>query len=162
MDAVPNVIICNAAALVFILLIIGNNCTNYSSSDAVQVNIPIITLISKNGTGGHLIEMAAQNAEVGFAGYRVFQGATEQVVQTAAPETGTDCSLPLYVLPTQGIPYRIEVDPLAGPPLVNTLNIVCTVHVSLTAGNYTAVRPLIYSNFYTITTGLSSNAVIVP
>ena len=151
------------ASIITVFFISIFSCTNYSTADAILVNIPIITAITRNATGsGHLIEMSAQNAEIGFAGYRLFAGATEQDVLSAPPSAGTDCSLPLYLIPNQGIPYKIEVDPAAVPPVNNSLNIVCSVPVTLTVGNYTAVRPLIYSDLSTITTGLSSNAVIVP
>ena len=141
----------------------GSFCTNYSSSDAVIVNIPIINAIVSNGAGGHYIEMSAQNAEMGFASaYRIYEGPTEQSVLAAPQDTGIDCN-PLYLLPNQGITYRIEADRQARPPGKNNPNnVICIININLTSGNYAAVRPLKYSDLFTISAGLSSNAVIVP
>ncbi|MDH5655570.1 MAG: hypothetical protein OEZ34_06650 [Spirochaetia bacterium] len=140
-------------------------CTNYSSSpNGFIVNTPIITqiTISPNGTGGHYIEMSAQNTEIGFLGYRIFQSTTEAGLLNAPPASGTDCSQ-LYLIPNQGITYRIEVDPLAvAPPVDNPNNIICFTNISLIPGNYAGIRALKTSDFFSITTGLSSNAAIVP
>ena len=140
-------------------LILGA-CTNYSA-ETQNVNPPILTSIAREGTG-HIITMAAQNTEIGFAGYRLFQGTTDTGVRTANSLSGIDCSRPLAVLPNQAISYVIEVKPGQTAVSAGYSNRVCAVPLALTPGTLVGVRSLILRDLLSLDTGLSSNTLVVP
>ncbi len=135
-------------------------CTNYSA-DTQKVNPPILTAIAREGTG-HIITMAAQNTEIGFVGYRLFQGTTDAGVRNANALSGIDCSRPLAVLPNQGISYVIEVKPGQTAVSPGYTNRLCAISLTLTSGSLIAVRSLILRDLISVDTSISSNTLIVP
>lgn len=135
-------------------------CTNFTTEDVI-VNTPIILGISLNPSGGHILKIAAQNTEIGFAGYRLYAGTTEQAVRTADPASGIDCSQPLSLLPSQGIEYKIEIVAGKGAPAKDS-GYICNFPVTLTAGNFIGMRAVKIQSITSLTTGLSSNVVVVP
>lgn len=144
--------------LLFLLGALSMGCSNYSSEPQI-VNPPIILGISREGSG-HILTVAAQNTELGFFGYRLFESTTEDDARTQAADNGTDCGT-LNVLPNNAIEYIIEVKPDQTTVSPGSTDRLCVVTRSLTAGRYVALRSLIF-NVTTITTSSSSNAVLVP
>ncbi|MCE9596505.1 MAG: hypothetical protein K8S54_00925 [Spirochaetia bacterium] len=135
-------------------------CTNYSSQKQI-VNPPILTSIAVEGTG-HVITMTAQNVELGFSGYRLYQGASDSAVRNADPLAGLDCSRPLAVPTNSGIAYQVEVK--AGQSAISPgfPNRVCLVSLQLTSGTFVAMRSLILRDFLSLDTSISSNSLLVP
>jgi hypothetical protein len=135
-------------------------CSNFST-EPITVNTPILLGIQPNGKGGHLLEVATQNVGVGFAGYRLFTGSTEEQARTAVESSGIACSWPLTTVPNQGISYFIEVQANIPPPVAGT-NRLCSVPVNLVTGSWVALRALYYRDILNIASGSSSNALPVP
>lgn len=134
-------------------------CSNYSSTKQT-VNPPVILGISAQ-EGGHVVQVSAYNVEVGFSGYRLFQGLSEDAVRNADPISGIDCTLPLAVLPNQAITYYIEVIPGKTAPEA-TGDRLCVVPLALTSGTFISFRSLIFADITSVETGISSNAFLVP
>ena len=135
------------------------HCTNYSA-ETQNINPPIILTVTAEGTG-HILTVAAQNAELGFFGYRLFQAPTEAGVRALNPTAGTDCGA-LAAVPNQAINYVLEAKPgQTAPSLSDTDVRICAFPVQLTSGSYIAVRALGFS-ITTVNTSEISNAVIVP
>ncbi|MBL8020902.1 MAG: hypothetical protein JNM27_14625 [Leptospirales bacterium] len=136
------------------------SCTNYSSQKQL-VNPPILTAIAVEGTG-HVITMTAQNVEIGFSGYRLYQGTSDSAVRGADPLAGIDCSRPLAVATNAGVAYQVEVK--AGQSAISPgfPNRVCVVPLQLTSGTYIAMRSLILRDFLSLDTSISSNSLLVP
>ncbi|MCB1323960.1 MAG: hypothetical protein H7A21_01505 [Spirochaetales bacterium] len=133
-------------------------CTNYSSSPQI-VNPPIILGIQAEGTG-HIITVAAQNTELGFVSYRLFQGIDESAARTQTTG-GTDCG-PFNILPNDAVQYIIEVKPGQTAVTAGTTdNRLCAMATGLTSGRYVALRSLVF-NITSIGTSDPSNAVLVP
>lgn len=142
------------------LLLACLSCYNYSSQ-AQSVNPPIVTAIAREGTG-HIITMAAQNVEIGFGGYRLYQASNDTAVRGADPLAGVDCTRPLAVLPNQAIPYIIEVKPGITSVSAGYTDRLCAVSLALTPGTFVAVRALILRDLFSFDTSLSSNSLLVP
>ncbi len=134
-------------------------CTNYSV-DSQIVNPPIITKIQTDGNG-HLLTVAAQNIEIGFSGYRLFQGTSEDDARNEETAEKVDCG-PLDTIPSQAVDYFIEVKP--GKVLVDDddTNYLCVFNYSLTKGRYIVLRSLIVEDLVNTGTSIASNASIVP
>lgn len=143
-------------------LLFSGCLTNYSYS-SLKVSAPILLQISLNPSApGYLIQIAAQNSEVGFSGYRLFQGISEDGARNADPLSGIDCSTPLANLPVRGIPYYIEANPTSSGPQPNTLDHLCNVQLALTSGTWVALRSVLHTSLTASTTSISSNALPVP
>jgi len=135
-------------------------CTNYSAQNQT-INPPILASISPEGTG-HIITLYAQNTEIGFAGYRLFQSSSDTLVRNADPLSGVDCSRPLAVPPNQAITYVIEVKPGQTAVSPGYSNRLCVVSLLLTSGTFVALRSLSLSGLTSVDTSLSSNSLVVP
>ncbi len=139
------------------------SCTNYSSKPQTA-NPPIILSIAQEGTG-HILTVSAQNAEIGFSGYELFQGISESAVRNAAKNSGVLCGS-LAFNPNQAVNSIIEVKPgqtTASPTVSGATNRLCAVPLLLTAGTFVALRSLITQNVAGgIGESISSNAVVVP
>ncbi len=134
-------------------------CTNYTA-ETQNINPPIILSIVAEGTG-HLITVSAQNAEIGFFGYRLYQGTDESAVRAINPNNGTDCGA-LAILPEQALNYVIEAKPGQTAPTAGaTDNRICALPVTLTSGSFVALRALGFS-ISSVNTSVISNAVVVP
>ncbi len=134
-------------------------CTNFSAESQV-INPPILFSVAAEDTG-HIISLSAQNTELGFAGYRLFYGATEGEALTTTTNT-VDCGA-LSLLPNQAITYVIEVKP--GQSAVtagNTDNRLCAVPFGLSSGQYVAIRALVFQDLVSLGTSITSNALVVP
>lgn len=133
-------------------------CTNYSAEQQT-INPPIIlSVVADNG--GHLITVAAQNSELGFFGYRLYQSTSEAAVRGLNPNNGTDCGA-LAIVPDRAQNYVIEVRAGQVAPTAGTTDRICALPVSLTSGGFIALRALGFS-VTSINTSEISNAVIVP
>lgn len=133
-------------------------CTNYTA-ETQNINPPIILSITAEGTG-HLITVAAQNAEIGFFGYRLYQGVNEAAVRAINPNNGTDCGA-LAILPNQAQNYVIEAKPGQVAPTAGSIDRICAMPVTLTSGGVVAMRALGFS-ISSVNTSEISNAVVVP
>lgn len=142
------------------ILLCSLSCYNYSSQ-AQTVNTPILTAIAREGTG-HIITMAAQNVEIGFGGYRLYQASSDSAVRALDALSGVDCSRPLAVLPNQAIPYVIEVKAGLATVSPGYTDRVCAVSLTLVPGTFVAVRALIFRDLFSFDTSLSSNSLLVP
>ncbi len=145
-------------AILLTVSVFTAGCTNYSSEDKI-VNPPILLSIEADGTG-HLIHVAAQNTEIGFSGYRLYQGISEQDSRNKDGLDGVDCTFPLSTVTTRGIEYIIEVKP--GITAVSDSTYVCAVPLALTSGTWISLRSLIFEDFFTSQTSIASNALPVP
>lgn len=134
-------------------------CTNYSV-DSQIVNPPIITNIATH-ENGHLFTVAAQNIEIGFVGYRLFQGTSEDDARNEETAESFDCG-PIDTVPTQAIDYFIEAQ--AGKITVDSddTDFICVFNTTLTPGRYVVIRSLIVEDLVNTGTSIASNAVIVP
>lgn len=118
-----------------------------------------ITAIERISGGGHLLRVSAQNSELLFQGYRLYQAASEEAVMSLPAEAGTDCG-PFFTYPVLGIVYTMEA---STSPKLTSENLLCTFSVDLTPGQYVAIRAVYLSAYgQPATTSLSSNALIVP
>ncbi|MCR9142411.1 MAG: hypothetical protein NXI24_09185 [bacterium] len=134
-------------------------CTNYTA-ETQNINPPIIISVVAEGTG-HLITVAAQNAEIGFFGYRLYQATDEAAVRAINPNNGTDCGA-LAILPDQAQNYVIEVKPGQTAPTAGTTDSrICALPAALTSGGVVALRALGFS-ISSLNTSVISNAVVVP
>ncbi|MBI3394961.1 MAG: hypothetical protein HY042_03925 [Spirochaetia bacterium] len=142
-------------------LAVWASCTNYSTQQQT-VNPPILTGISVEAPG-HIITLAAQNIEPGFTGYRVFTGTSDSAARSAVVTSGTDCFL--ATLPNQPIQYVAEIKPnqvTVTPSTSTTSTRLCAAPLQLVSGQYVAMRALIFRDFTSVDTSISSNTVIVP
>ena len=146
-------------AFIFPLALIVAGCFNYSTTQQT-VNPPVILGISNEG-GSHLIKVAAQNIEIGFAGYRLYQGDTEEDARDLEIASSYDCGL-LATFPTQPIEYYIEVNASKTDPDSDDSNYLCVVTYVLTPGKWVSLRSLIARDLTTKDASISSNAVMVP
>jgi hypothetical protein len=131
-------------------------CTNYSSEQQT-LNTPILLGVTVEAPG-HLIQISAQNVEIGFSGYRMFTGATAAEAQAAT--SGVDCGA-LSLTPNQSTFLFIEVKPNQNVVTPGASNRLCAVPAQLTSGQFVVIRALLF-NALTISTGLPSNAAQVP
>lgn len=144
---------------VLVLIQAFPGCTNYSSEEK-RVNPPILLGIQADGTG-YLLTVAVQNTEIGFEGYRLYQGLSETEVRNKNDSEGVDCSVPLQAVPARAIPYTIEVKPDQIGPTAGS-DSLCNVPLTLVPGTVIALRSLIFENYFSSATSMSSNALIVP
>ena len=141
------------------LLLLFSTCTNYSSEQQ-QVNAPVLLEI-QSYTGGHLIRVSAQNNEIGFQGYRLYQGINENEARNRAEGDGIDCSFPLREMPNRSVYYYLEAVPnKSGPDDVDKH--LCNVPLSLTPGTWISIRGLIFQDIQSVKTSIPSNALPVP
>lgn len=133
-------------------------CTNYTAESPI-VNPPIILSIATEDNG-YLLEVSAQNVELGFAGYRLYTGATPEEAQNQPAENGVDCG-GINLQPNQAVVYFIEAKPGQDTVTPGTSNRICAIPVDIQAGQYVALRALIF-NVTTFGTSLPSNAVLAP
>lgn len=131
-------------------------CTNYSS-ERQTLNTPVLLGVTVEAPG-HLIQISAQNVEIGFSGYRLFTGATAAEAQAAT--SGVDCGA-LNLTPNQSTFLFIEVKPNQNVVTPGASNRLCAVPAQLTSGQFVVIRALLF-NALTISTGLPSNAAQVP
>jgi len=144
------------------------SCTNYSSNP-IPIN-PVILLAPPDGNSsttkinaiektstGHVLRVAAQNVELTFKGYRIYQAPTEDQVLKLPNDAGIDCGS-LLQFPNTGIVYIMEAS--TNPLGLATL---CTFPISLTTGNYASIRT-VYFNGIGVEDGTSlpSNAIKIP
>jgi len=145
--------------LVFAWVAFG--CVDNFSADIQIVNPPVIQSVEAEGTG-HIIRVGVFNTEVGFAGYRLFTGATADEAQNAPLNSGSDCG-PLAVIPNISVEYIIEVKPgITGVDSSLGGFRLCAIDASLTAGQFVALRSLIFQNLTSLGVSISSNAAQVP
>ena len=135
-------------------------CTNYSSQ-ATIVNPVIILRIEKEGTG-HIVTVAAQNVEISFAGYAVFQASSEAGVRSQTAVTAANTCFRSGVLPNQAIEYIMEIKPGQTTVTAGTSNRICAAPVGLTPGNFLGIRSLQYQSLTNIVSGDISNTVFIP
>lgn len=133
-------------------------CTNYSSEPQI-VNSPVLLGIQTEDTG-HLITVAAQNLEIGFLGYRLYEGSDETAVRAIPVENGTDCG-PFELQPDAPVEYILEAKPNQTAVTPGQSNRVCAFNASLTTGRSIAIRSLIFS-VISVNTSDISNAIVVP
>ena len=150
--------------LIFYLI----SCTNYSSNP-IPIN-PVILLAPPDGNSsttkidaiektstGHILRVAAQNVELTFKGYRIYQAPTEDQVLKLPSNAGIDCSS-LLQFPNTGIVYVMEAS--TNPLGFATL---CTFPVNLTTGNYVSIRAVYFRGVGVEDgTSLPSNAIKIP
>ncbi|MBW7857542.1 MAG: hypothetical protein H3C43_04435 [Leptonema sp. (in: Bacteria)] len=118
-----------------------------------------IKAIERIPNGGHIIRVAAQNAELLFQGYRIYEAATEQAVLSLPASAGIDCE-PLYTFPVLGIIYTVEA---STNPLRISDNFLCSFPINLTAGQYVSIRAKYLRGLGSdVMTSMPSNALIVP
>lgn len=118
-----------------------------------------IKAIERMNGGGHLIRVAAQNSELLFQGYRIYQATTEQSVHSLPASAGIDCE-PLYTYPVLGIVYTLEA---STNPLRLSDNFLCSFPINLTPGQYVSIRAKYLRGFGSeVLTSMPSNALIVP
>jgi hypothetical protein len=146
------------ASALLLLVTATSACTNYSA-ETQTINPPIIFTIQAEGTG-HILTVAAQNAEIGFFGYRLYEAPTEAAVRALNPLNGTDCGA-LAVLPNQALQYVIEAKPGQIVVTPGTTDRVCSFPVQLTPGSFVALRALGFS-ITSVNTSVLSNAIVVP
>jgi hypothetical protein len=152
-------------------LVLASACNRYST-ESLPVN-PVILLGPPNGQssytgiraieripgGGHLIRVSAQNSELLFQGYRIYQAPSEAAVLELPSAAGTDCGV-LFTYPVLGIIYTMEA---STAPKLTSENLLCSFPIDLTPGQYVSIRALYQAGFgQPPTTSLPSNALIVP
>lgn len=148
--------------------VLFSSCTNYSTKP-LSIN-PVIILSPISGsspttqiqgiektTTGHLIRVAAQNVELTFKGYRIFQAPSEEQVQILNPNSGVNCGN-LLEIPNVPIVYTME----ASTNPIGVANL-CVFPVDLISGYYATIR-VVYFNGIGSEDGVSSssNAVLIP
>lgn len=143
-------------ALALALGLAAPGCTNYSSEQQT-LNTPVLLGVTVESPG-HLIQISAQNVEIGFTGYRMFTGTTAAEAQAAT--SGVDCGA-LNLAPNQSVFLFIEVKPNQNVVTPGASNRLCAVPAQLTSGQFVVIRALLF-NALTISTGLPSNAAQVP
>ncbi len=141
-----------------LLLIAGVGCTNYSTEER-EVNPPILLAIEAI-TGGYKLTVIAQNIEIGFMGYRLYQGITEEDSRSRSDVDGIDCSSSARIYTNQSIQYYIEVVP--GQTIPSSSDYICSVPLQLTPGTWIHLRSLLMEGFGTLKTSIPGNALPVP
>ena len=142
--------------------------TNYSSDEQVvnpliivsypdEENIIAHPIVSEGD--GHLVTVAAQNQEIGFAGYRLYEEDTAAEAQNST--SGYDCGA-LAVLPISSTEYIIEVKPDQTTVTSGYSNRLCAIPYQLTSGRWIVMRSLITRSLVSLGTSIPSNAVQVP
>ncbi len=112
--------------------------------------------IEKTSTG-HILRLAAQNYELTFKNYRIYQALTEDQVLNLPPSSGIDCGS-LLELPNTSKIYIVEAS--TNPLGLATL---CTFPINLTTGNYVSIRVVFFNGIgQEDGTSLPSNAILVP
>ncbi|GIX42862.1 MAG: hypothetical protein KatS3mg129_2595 [Leptospiraceae bacterium] len=151
-----------------LLFFIYLSCTNYSSKP-LPVN-PVILLAPPSGNStttkinaiektstGHILRVAAQNTELTFKGYRIYQAPTEEQVLNLDASSGVDCGS-LLELPNTGKIYIMEAS--TNPLGLATL---CTFPVNLTSGYYVSIRVTYFQGIgQEDGTSMPSNALLIP
>ncbi len=148
-------------AFILITSAFSAGCSNYTQ-ETPTINPPVLTSIDKKRNNEFVLNIMANNTEIGFAGYRMYTGNTEKDAREAPAANGYECADSLANLPDRAIAYRIEVSPTRTQPSSESSNILCTITFTLTSGTWVAVRSLIYKDFLTKDTSMSSNALPVP
>jgi hypothetical protein len=151
-----------------VIILLLSYCTNYSSKP-LPVN-PVILLAPPSGNStstkinaiektstGHILRVAAQNVELTFKGYRIYQAPTEEQVRNLPSTSGVDCS-PLLELPNSSKVYIMEAS--TNPLGLATL---CTFPVNLTSGFYVSIRVTYFTGIgQEDGTSMPSNALLIP
>lgn len=145
----------------FLFLPFTAGCTNYTS-ETPDVAIPILTGIEKSGSG-HIIRMSAMNTEVGFVGYRLYNGGTEIHAQSPDDSIGIDCTS-LSNLPNRAVEYyiRVTMESKSYEADEDSTEYLCTIPLTLSSGSWIAMRSLIFKNLGTLDKSEPSNALPVP
>lgn len=124
--------------LIAVFLVFLGNCTNYSTTSAVQAP-PTLISITNNGNSNFTIKVRAQNPELIFQGYRLFEAPTEALAQNPTDlNQGAQCLLAQASI-VQPIEYLFEVDPSSN---ANTAGVSCRIFATITPGNYISLRTL--------------------
>ncbi|PKL30477.1 MAG: hypothetical protein CVV45_17320 [Spirochaetae bacterium HGW-Spirochaetae-10] len=124
-----------------------------------QTSYTGIAAIERISGGGHLLRVSAQNSELLFQGYRIYQASSEAAVMALSADAGTDCGT-LFTYPVLGIVYTMEA---STAPKLTADNLLCSFPINLTPGQYVSIRAVYQAAFgQPATTSLPSNALIVP
>lgn len=148
------------AVMMLVAMLSGVGCTNYSSREQV-ISPPVILSITREDSG-HIITISAQNQEIGFSGYRLYTGVTEDLARSenSQPVNLLQC---LNVITDSPVQYIIEVKPdRSSITPVEGENRICIITAGLTAGEWVAMRSLLFKDFSTFDTSISSNAAVIP
>ncbi len=143
---------------IFGLAAAATACTNYSSRPQT-VNPPILLGIVREGSG-HVMTVSAQNVEIGFINYRVYVGATEDASRGAAVGAGVDCNP--VILPNQAVEYTVEIKPDQTTVTAGVTNRLCLAQMSAATGQYITMRAILFRDFSSVDSSISSNAVVAP
>jgi len=157
------IVTCSALLVVY--------CNQYSTEDvainpvvllgppAGQTSYTDIETIESLAGGGHIIRVSAQNSELLFQGYRIYEANSEAAVQSLPASAGTDCGTMLQY-PVLGMIYVMEA---SATPTYAGSDLLCTFPVTLTPGNYVSVRAVYLAAYgQPASTSMPSNALIVP
>ncbi len=166
--------------LIILYLIIAT-CTNYTVSKQTTVPPILVSVAQPNSSSlsgvtviptGYLVVFKAGNPEIFFAGYRLYVGSTESEARNPADLTkGTDCYGGHRLTPNQPVEYSAEISSAAGDlASVNSgenANRICKFQVSVTTGQYIAIRSLLRStveiqSLSSLNISASSNALKIP
>ncbi|TGL19010.1 hypothetical protein EHQ46_14485 [Leptospira yanagawae] len=125
------------SVFVWIVLFFGT-CTNYSTTSSVQAP-PTLISITNNGNSNFTIKVRAQNPELIFQGYRLYEAPSEALAQNPNDlNQGAQCLLAQTAI-VQPIEYTFEVDPSSN---ANTAGVSCRIFATLTPGNHISFRTL--------------------
>ncbi|WP_210414395.1 LIC11661 family lipoprotein [Leptospira jelokensis] len=158
----PNFSFYRLAFPFFFVLFLGA-CTNYSTTASVQAP-PTLISITNNGNSNFTIKVRAQNPELIFQGYRLFEAPTEALAQNPSDlNQGAQCLLAQTAI-VQPIEYTFEVDPSQN---ANTAGVSCRIFATLTPGNHISLRTLglavnLSNNTSSYRVSPPSNTLIVP
>jgi len=158
-----------------------SSCTNYTVSKQTTVPPILVSVAQPNSSTissvttiptGYLVVFKAGNPEIFFADYRLYVGNTEYEARNPADlNKGTGCSGGPQLTPNQPIEYSAEISSASGGLApVNTgenANRICKFQVSVTSGQYIAIRSVLRSispiqAMNTLNISASSNALIIP
>lgn len=142
-----------------LLLFSLTRCFHYSTSEQT-VNAPVLLGIERIASG-HRLKVAAQNLEIGFAGYRLYEGASESEARSLDAPTQKDCG-PFGTLPAQGVEYAMDIRVDRTTVEDGSVNHLCVFTHAATPGNYVVVRALLLRDLQSQATSIASNALIAP
>ncbi|WP_411822351.1 LIC11661 family lipoprotein [Leptospira sp. 'Mane'] len=154
--------------LLFLVFTINSiNCTNYTTSASNQAP-PLLVSAVNNGNSNFTLKVRANNPEIIFQGYRLFQGNSESEARNPGDlNSGSDCTLQngqVSVLINQPAEYTFEIDPVAA---VSSSGVVCRFQRTVASGQYISLRAISLSlttqtNSSSLRVSGPSNAIILP